>query len=151
MEIPPSKRVITEVHMTKNRMFPLKLRKDLKEGGVVAAVTQEVFQEAVKDENWLWHLRFEHLNFEVLNLLHRKGMVKGLPLIKKLDSLCEGRNLGKKHRESFLVGKRIREKAPLEILDSDLCGPMQTSSLAGSHYILTFIDDYTRNTWLYFL
>lgn len=45
MDIPPSKRVIAEVHMTRNRMFPLKLRTYLKEGGVVAAVTQEVFQE----------------------------------------------------------------------------------------------------------
>lgn len=43
MDIPPTKRVITEFHMTKNRMFPLKLRTDLKEGGVVVAVTQEVF------------------------------------------------------------------------------------------------------------
>ena len=32
MDIPPSKRVIAKVHMTKNRMFPLKLRTDLKEG-----------------------------------------------------------------------------------------------------------------------
>ena len=44
-------------------MFPLKLITDLKEGGVVVAVTQEVFQEEVKDENQLWHLRFGHLNF----------------------------------------------------------------------------------------
>ena len=39
MDIPPSKMVIAEVHMTKNRMFPLKLRTKLKEGGVVAAIT----------------------------------------------------------------------------------------------------------------
>ena len=28
---------------------------------------------------------------------------------------------------------------------------MQTPSLAGSHYMLTFIDDFTRKTWVYFL
>ena len=43
------------------------------------------------------------------------------------------------------------EKTPLEIVHSDLCGPMQTPSLASSHYMLTFIDDYTRKTWVYFL
>ena len=75
MDIPPSKKFIAEVHMTKNRMFPLKLRIYLKEGGVVATITKEVFQEEVKDENWLWNLRFGHLNFGGLNLLHRKGMV----------------------------------------------------------------------------
>jgi len=28
---------------------------------------------------------------------------------------------------------------------------MQTPSLGGSHYILTFIDDFTKKTWVYFL
>ena len=78
-------------------------------------------------------------------------MVRVLPLIEKLDSLCEGCILGKQHRESFPSGKNIREKASLEIVHSDLCGPMQTPSLANSHYILTFIDDFTRKTWVYFL
>ena len=96
-------------------------------------------------------LRFGHLNFGGLNLFHRKGMVRGLPLIEKPVSLCEGCILGKQHRESFPAGKSIREKAPLEIVHSDLCGLMKMPSLAGSHYILTFIDDYTRKTWVYFL
>ena len=81
--------------MTSNRMFPLKLRIDLKERRNVAVVTQEVFQEEVKDENWLWHLIFGHLNLGGLKLLHRKRMVKGLPLIEKLDNLYESCILGK--------------------------------------------------------
>lgn len=96
--------------MTSNRMFPLKLRAYLKEGRTIAAVTQEVFQEQVKDVNWLWHLRFGHLNFGGLNLLHKKGMVKGLPLIEKPDSVCEGCILGKQHKEIFPTGKSIRAK-----------------------------------------
>ena len=93
-------------------------------------------------------MRFGHLNFGGLNLLNRKGMVSGLPLIEKPDSLCEGCILGKQHRESFPSEKSIRAKAPLEIVHSDVCGPMQTPSLANSHYILTFIDDFTRKTWV---
>ena len=69
------------------------------------AVTQVNLQAEVKDENWLWHLRFGHLNFGGLNLLHRKGMVNGLPFIEKPDSICEGCILGKQHRETFPVGK----------------------------------------------
>eukprot|EP00253_Pinus_taeda_P009530 PITA_09530 len=151
MDIPPSKRCIAEVKMTRNRMFPLRIRADLKNKIEIAAVTQEAFQSVPKDENWLWHLRFGHLNFGGLNLLSRKEMVKGLPLIEKPDSLCEGCILGKQHRESFPSGKSIRAKAPLEIIHSDLCGPMQAASLAGSQYFLTFIDDFTRKTWVYFL
>src|SRR3984885_7718984 len=151
MDIAPSKRCIAEVRMTRNRMFPLRIRADLKNKNEIAAVTQEAFQSVPKDENWLWHLRFGHLNFGGLNLLSRKGMVKGLPLIEKPDSLCEGCILGKQHRESFPSSKSIRAKAPLEIIHSDLCGPMQAASLAGIQYFLTFIDDFTRKTWVYFL
>ena len=112
MDIPPRKKFVVQVQMTSNRMFPLKNRTDLKEGGVLAAVTQEVFQEEVKDENWLWHLRFGHLNFGGLNLLHIKGMVRGLPLIEKPDNLCEGCILGKQHRESFPAGNSIWKRHP---------------------------------------
>ena len=80
MDIAPRKRCIDEVKMTRNRMFPLRMNADLKDGVEIAAVTQEAFQNEPKDVNWLWHLRFGHLNFGGLNLLHKKGMVKGLPL-----------------------------------------------------------------------
>ena len=129
-------------------MFPLRMRADLKNEENIATVTKEAIQSEPKDENWLWHLRFGHLNFGGLNLLNRKGMVRGLPLIEKPDSLCEGFILGKQHRESFPSGKSIREKSPLEIVHSDVCGPMQTPSLDNNHYILTFIDDFTRKTWV---
>eukprot|EP00253_Pinus_taeda_P013287 PITA_13287 len=51
MDIAPSKRCITEVKMTRNRMFPLKIRADLKNKNEIAAVTQEAFQSMPKDEN----------------------------------------------------------------------------------------------------
>ena len=95
MDKPPNKQCIAEVNMTRNRMFPLRMRADLKNEEKIAAVTQEAFQSKPKDDNWLWHLRFGHLNFGGLILLNRKGMVRGLPLIEKLDSLCEGCILGK--------------------------------------------------------
>jgi hypothetical protein len=44
-----------------------------------------------------------------------------------------------------------RAWAPLEIVYTDLCGLMQTPSLGGNIYFLTFIDDYSRKTWVYFL
>ena len=59
--------------------------------------------------------------------------------------------MGKQHRESFPVGNSIRAKEPLDIVHSDSCGPMQMPSFVGSHYILTFIDDYPWKTVGYFL
>ena len=86
-----------------------------------------------------------------LNLLHRKNMVNGLLLIEQPNKLCEGCILGKHHRESSLVGKSYRSRAPLEIVHSYLCGYMQTPSIGNNLYFITFIDDYSRKTWVYFL
>ena len=78
-------------------------------------------------------------------------MVKGLPLIEKPERICEGCIFGKQHIESFPVGKSYRAKAPLEIVHSNICGPMKTPSIGGNTYFLTFIDDFSRKTWIYFL
>ena len=49
------------------------------------------------------------------------------------------------------MGKSYRAKHPLEIVHSDLCGPMPTPSLSGKLYFLTFIDNFSRKVWVYFL
>ena len=77
--------------------------------------------------------------------------VIGLSLIEHPNKACEGCILGKKHRESYHVGKSYRARAPLEIVHSYLCGYMQTPSIGNSLYFINFIDDYSWKTWLYFL
>ena len=99
----------------------------------------------------MWHFRFGHLNFGGLKLLHTKNMVKGLPLIDKPKSFCEGYIFGKKHRDNFLVGKSYGAHTPLEIVHSDICVTMKTPSIGGCNYFLTFIDEFTRKTLVYFL
>ena len=39
----------------------------------------------------------------------------------------------------------------LELAHTNVWGPAQVSSLDGSHYYVTFIDDVTREVWVYFL
>ena len=36
-------------------------------------------------------------------------------------------------------------------MHSDACGPMSVHTLSGYSYYVTFIDDYSRKTWIYFL
>jgi len=61
-----------------------------------------------------------------LKLLHNKQIIISLPLIDCHEQVCEGCILGKQHRDSFPVGKSWREKKPLELINADICGPMQT-------------------------
>ena len=104
MDKPPSKQCIVEVKMTRNRMFPLRMRADLKNEEEIA-VAQEAFQSEPKDDNWLWHLRFGHLNFGGLNLLNRKGMVRGFPLIEKPATFVKVVSRGNNTKKVFLLGK----------------------------------------------
>lgn len=39
----------------------------------------------------------------------------------------------------------------LDLVHTDLCGPMQTMTPNGKRYYLTMIDDYSRYTEVYFL
>lgn len=39
----------------------------------------------------------------------------------------------------------------LQLIHSDLCGPMETSSIGGARYYVTFIDDYSRKVSVYFM
>lgn len=40
---------------------------------------------------------------------------------------------------------------PLELMHSDLCGPMETQSLGEGKYFLSFLDDYTKKVFVYIL
>jgi transposase InsO family protein len=42
-------------------------------------------------------------------------------------------------------------KETLDLIHSDVCGPMPVKYLGGALYYLTFRDDYSRKTWLYLL
>jgi len=44
-----------------------------------------------------------------------------------------------------------REKEILELIHIDVFGPILVPSLGGSLYYVRFIDEFSRNTWLYFL
>jgi hypothetical protein len=62
---------------------------------------------------------------------------------------CEHCVYGKQKRVRFLrVGKKKKNER-LDLVHTDVWGPTQVSSLGGSNYYVTFIDDATRKTWVY--
>jgi hypothetical protein len=47
------------------------------------------------------------------------------------------------------VSTRVKEI--LELIHRDMFGPVPIPSLGGSLYYVSFIDDFSRNIWLYLL
>ena len=69
-------------------------------------------------------------------------MVTGLPPINLF---------GKQSRKNFKKSVLQRAKKPLEVVYSDVCGPLDSNSLGGNRYFLTFVDEFTRKIWIYLL
>ena len=78
-------------------------------------------------------------------------MVRHMPEINCINDLCNACHLGKMHRNSFQSTNVTRAKEKLELVHTDLCGPMSIPSLSHNKYFLLFIDYLTRMTWVYFL
>jgi len=98
----------------------------------------------VKNPSWLWHFRYGHLNFGGFKILQRKRMVTGLPEIIVPSQVSEECVIGKQHRSQFAKGKSWRANGVLELVHSDICGPINPISNGGKRYFITFIDDYSR-------
>ena len=82
----------------------------------------------------------------------KESLVDGFDFshFEELD-FCESCIDGKHHRSNFPKAGLHRAKEPLELIHSDVGGKMSIPSLSGALYFVTFIDDYTRYTWLYVL
>ncbi|KAL4012936.1 hypothetical protein IC575_025083 [Cucumis melo] len=133
--------LIAKVKMTANKMFPLNFTY-----GQISC-----FSSILKDPSWLWHFRYGHLNFKSLSYLCKNHMVRGIQNINHETNICEVCILAKHHRDSFPTGKAWRASKPLELIHTDLCGPMRTTTNGGNRYFITFIDDFSRKLWIYFL
>jgi len=134
-------RLIVYVKMSKNKMFPLNIQYD-------AAKCLSVI---TNNEEWLWLLRLGHLNFTSLKMLASKKMVKGIPHIDHPDEVFENCVLSKHHRSSFAKEVNLKANKPLELVHTNVCDPIKPMSTGQNRYFLTFIDDFSKKTWIYFL
>jgi hypothetical protein len=99
--------------------------------------------------NELWHRRYAHINYQALPFLRK--VVERIPELKSThEGICKGCALGKNIKKSFPSSNNI-SKETLDLIHSDVFGPMPVKYLGGDLYYLTFIDDYSRKTWLYLL
>lgn len=101
------------------------------------------------DENELWHKRLGHLG--MTNVMKLSKMANGMSKSMTSElSLCESCLKGKQTRLPF-DGTRPRAKRPLQLVHSDICGPVNVETYDGYRYFVTFIDDYSHIVALYLM
>ncbi|KAF7827584.1 Retrovirus-related Pol polyprotein from transposon TNT 1-94 [Senna tora] len=127
------------------------------EGRRVKSVYVMSAQEAYVDKTRknetadLWHARLGHVGYHKLKVMMNKQMLKGLPQLEVRDNVvCAGCQYGKAHQLPY-EESNFRAKAPLELVHSDVFGPVKQPSVSGYRYMITFIDDYSRYVWVDFM
>ena len=98
----------------------------------------------------LWHQRLAHVNLKQLRQQVESSDGVDIQSQGKLN-FCEAYVQGKCRRKPHYSLKSIKSKEKLQLVHTDICGLMQTQSLGGSRYFITFTDDYSRYCSTYFL
>lgn len=105
------------------------------------------FSNVSQTEN-LWHRSLGHPNF---NTTKKMIQAKELKIDEKPNQIdCEDCVKGKQTMKSFPKESHFKSKLKLELVHSDVCGPLPLSK-GGSRYFITFTDDYTKKVWVYTL
>ena len=72
-------------------------------------------------------------------------MVVGMNCSKDVgNQQCEACAKAKMHRVPVPKASRNKSSRPLQLVHSDVCGPMNVDSIGGSKYVLSFTDDFTK-------
>lgn len=116
----------------------------------MASKTPARFQAVLENESHIWHCRFGHLSYKGLKMLSDKKMVEGFPFLKTPEKLCTNCLTGKQHQKS-IPNSLQRAAHKLQLVHSDICKPITPILNNNKRYILSFVDDFTRKTKIYFL
>ena len=81
----------------------------------------------VSNETYLWHLRLSHINPNRIHFSYLEGKMTKRPY----------------------KANGYRATKPLELVHTDVCGPMRLQAKGGYAYFVTFIDDYSRYGFVY--
>ena len=98
----------------------------------------------------VWHNRFGHRDPKAIKSLEQQA--EGFQIKPcQVRQVCECCITAKMTRKPVPQKSESRATELLELIHTDVCGPMQTMTPSGNRYFMTVIDDHSKYTILYLL
>ena len=88
----------------------------------------------------LWHCRVGHMDEQNMKKLVNSDLVKDMA-VSKQEMTCEPCLEAKAHQQLNPKQCCTRSANILDLIHSDVCGPLKPQSLGGKGYFVTFTDD----------
>ena len=93
----------------------------------------------------LWHCRLCHIGDTALDELASDKAVTGVNLKdSEPRTFCDSCAVGKQHRTSPKSLVAIRAERKLQLVYSDVMGPVSVASMTNKRFMISFTDDKTR-------
>ncbi|KAI3723297.1 hypothetical protein L2E82_34775 [Cichorium intybus] len=96
----------------------------------------------------LWHSRLGHISKKRIAQLQKDGVLESFDL--KSDDVCESCLLGKMTKSPF-KGSFERGEGLLDIIHTNVCGPIRSTTKDGTRFYMTFTDDFSRYGYIYLI
>ena len=97
----------------------------------------------IKGDINLWHQRLGHLN--------KDDVKRTIGCEDNLKEAYETCALGKQTSKPVPKETQNKSQKPLELVYSDILGPFEVTSLNGSRYAITFVDEYSKYSVVKFM
>jgi hypothetical protein len=96
-----------------------------------------------------WHKRLGHPSMIIVQRVVGNHKLAISQELHKSQAVCDACQRAKSHHLPFARSSSVSE-APLELVFSDVWGPT-SNSFGKNNYYVSFIDDYSKFTWIFLL
>jgi hypothetical protein len=121
------------------------------EGGLykLKGHSEAALTHSIENPCELWHRILAHINYKALPYVS-KTFTNLLEFKLDHEGVCNGCAQGKNIKNPF-PKRDSKVEGVLEIIHSNVCGPMPSTSISRYVYYVSFINDYSRKTWVCYL
>jgi hypothetical protein len=118
-------------------------------GGLYPLPSQKQLLSAIKLSLDRWHSRLGHPSHDIVHRVLRENNLPCTPYDSSSESICDACLHAKAHQLTYPISTS-RSTASLELIFSDVWRPA-IDSFGRKKYYVSFIDDYSKFTWIYLL